>query len=672
MTDVPRSRSGRIAVARHAALMALMLPAAVLPATNARAQAVMPIANPDADRLADVVRRLGAAPRDLSALIEAGDLSLQLGDATAAATLYKRAEAVDPNNGRVKAGMARILVTGERPGEALRFFDQAERLGAPMARYADDRGLAYDLIGEQERAQRDYRLALAQGGRDADALDEVRRRYALSLGISGRQDEALAQIDALLRRSDRGAWRTRAFILAMGGDVAGANKIAGSMMPRGMASGLAAFFQRLPTLSAADRAFAVHFGDVTPTPARLADARFVPHLAPLAGDAPRVALAANTAAPPPVVAERRVSRSEQRRRDRDAERAAQRANRAAASQMAQATTSAPAPTPAPASATPRVEQAPATRPVTTVATAPTAAPPAVIARPPVAIATATPAPPASVSSAPSTPVRVASVTPRVTVPVPARPVPPRISEDSILARIVAGISVPGAELGVAPMPGAQRVPVIAAPPAPGGAVASLDDAARTAERNAAADDQKRQRLVAAKRVAEKTPPTAVTDDMAKPGKARASAADADAPGRTTTLKGRKASAKRDAAVEDQKPPTDRKGRAAAAKAKKASAEADEAKKLARAEPARIWVQVAGGANADDLPKAWKGAQGKADALRGRRAFTTPNRATNRVVTGPFKTDAEARAMVNTLRKQGLSAFSFTSTAGQKMTRLDGK
>ena len=36
-------------------------------------------------------------------------------------------------------------------------------------------------FGEQERAQRDYRLALAGG-----AGDEVRRRYALSLGISGR------------------------------------------------------------------------------------------------------------------------------------------------------------------------------------------------------------------------------------------------------------------------------------------------------------------------------------------------------------------------------------------------------------------------------------------------------------------------------------------------------
>ena len=48
------------------------------------------------------------------------------------------------------------------------------------------------------------------------------------------------------------------------------------------------------------------------------------------------------------------------------------------------------------------------------------------------------------------------------------------------------------------------------------------------------------------------------------------------------------------------------------------------------------------------------------ALKGKAAFTTPLKATNRVVTGPYKTEAEARAMVNTLAKQGVSAFTFAS------------
>ncbi|MBB3474807.1 SPOR domain-containing protein [Sphingomonas sp. BK345] len=742
MTDVPRPRPGRTLAAALAPL-ALAAALAAAPATVARAQAIMPVANPEADRLAELVRRIGASPRDLSALVEAGELSFKLGDATAAAALYKRAEAIDPRNARVKGGIARILVNGERPGEALRYFDEAQRYGAVMARYADDRGLAYDLIGEQERAQRDYRLALAQGGVQGDELDEIRRRYALSLGISGRQQEALAEIDALLRRSDRGAWRARAFILAMGGDVSGANRIATGMMPPGMAQGLAAFFQRLPTLNAADRAFAVHFGEVAPTAARLADARMVPVLPVLGADpyAPRrLEVAAVTPTP---VAEKPLSRSEQRRRLKEAERQRQLAARTASPsrQIAARPAVSPTPTPTPpqqvaaaslpaipstaaartwplASAAPAsVARAPAAPAPDTSVTTANAAP--TTARAPAAptssaVAAAAPAPSAPTSTSPPTAaVQVAAATspPPTPTPLPspaasrpsaapapaigtARPTPPRLGEDSILARIVAGISVPGAELGVAPMPGTQRVVAVAAPPAPTGA--SLDEAAAAAERNAAADEQKRQRLAAAKRVttrdvtaeepveptrargrrlaaADKRTSRAAEEEDAPVGKKGArgrAAADDEPPAKGTAAKtaGKKGASDRKLAVEKDSDSDDAPAGKAGKTGSKVSAKG--AAKAEREEPARIWVQVAGGANPGDLGKAWKSAQGKAPALAGKRAYTTPLRATNRVVTGPFKTQAEARAMVNTLAKQGLSAFTFTSEAGQKVSRLD--
>jgi len=738
MTDVPRPRPGRTLAAALAPL-ALAAALAAAPATVARAQAIMPAANPDADRLAQLVRRIGASPRDLSALIEAGELSFKLGDATAAAALYKRAETIDPRNARVKGGIARILVNGERPGEALRYFDEAQRYGAVMARYADDRGLAYDLIGEQERAQRDYRLALAQSGAQGDELDEIRRRYALSLGISGRQQEALAEIDTLLRRSDRGAWRARAFILAMGGDVSGANRIATGMMPPGMAQGLAAFFQRLPTLNAADRAFAVHFGEVTPTPARLADARMVPVLPVLGADpyAPR-RIEVATATPPPV-AEKPLSRSEQRRRLKEAERQRQLAARTARTAPASRQSAArpvvsvtPTPTPPPqvaAASLPATSSSAAARTTPLASAAPASVARASIPSTPAApltnagavpatarglaapaesaVATATPTPsapvptsiagvqvaaatPAAPRPAPTPPPSPAATPPAAPAPAPAiaaaHPTPPRLGEDSILARIVAGISVPGAELGVAPMPGSQRVVAVAAPPAPTGG--SLDEAAEAAERNAAADEQKRQRLAAAKRVttrdvaaeepaeptrarvrrlaaADKRTSRAAEEEDAPVGKKGArgrAATDAEPPAKGTAKKGasdRKLASKKDSDANDA--PAGKTGTKGSVKA---------AAKAERQEPARIWVQVAGGANPGDLGKAWKAAQGKAPALAGKRAYTTPVRATNRVVTGPFKTQAEARAMVNTLAKQGLSAFTFTSEAGQKVSRLE--
>lgn len=677
-------------------------------ATPAAAQTYAAPTRTDADRLADAVRRVGASPRDLSALVEAGELSIKVGDATAAAAFFKRAEQVDPNNGRVKAGIARILVAGEHPGEALRYFDQASRTGMSMTPYAGDRGLAYDLTGEQERAQRDYRMALKAGDDD-----EIRRRYALSLGIAGRRDEALKEIDALLRRSDRGAWRARAFILAMNGDVAGANKIATSMMP-GMASGLSAFFQRLPALSAADRAFAVHFGEVSPTPARLADARLAPPLAPLGTDpdAPRATQVAAVATPVAQPAETRGNSRRDRRRGRDDRRAVTASTVTAAPVVAgrsvptggiaptpvatapvgaslsgttppvrtaatatQTTSAAVSPARSPAVATPsqitlaanatsaRTPLATAAIPAATTPLAGTPSP-TTVARPAASVVASTPAtatslpptssatqlPPTQVASATPIPGVVPAVTTAALRPSPstastapaavrpmvrpanATPTPPRGDADEILARIVANIRIPESELAA---------PSRATP----GSAATLDRAARKAERN-----------VAALRGTERNVAAAVEDT---------------APAKPTAAERRaKAAADRKARQEaaEKKAIADKAAAEKKAQADKAAAE----KKAARAEPARYWVQVAGGANQGDLGRAWSDAQKKAPALAGKSAYSTPLRATNRVVTGPFKSEAEARAMVNTLAKQGLSAFTFASTAGQKMTRLGGK
>ena len=91
---------------------------------------------------------------------------------------------------------------------------------------------------------------------------------------------------------------------------------------------------------------------------------------------------------------------------------------------------------------------------------------------------------------------------------------------------------------------------------------------------------------------------------------------------------------------------------------------------AKLEPARHWVQVAGGANKGDLPKVWDKLVKQAPAqFRGKRGWTTPLRATNRLLAGPFATAREAQAFVNELGKAGLSGFAWQSEAGQKIERL---
>jgi len=211
----------------------------------------------DQAELAQHLRALTRDPRDIDALIGAGMASLALGDGNAAAGFFARADAINTRNPRVKTGLARALVLVERPREALRQFDIAADLGVADATLARDRGLAWDLAGQPRRGQRDYRLAL----RNRDD-PEVTRRLALSLAISGDRDEALTLLDPLLRKGDQAAWRARAFVLALTGDVSGANGVARSVMPAYLAKGFEPFFARLARLNDAEKAAAVNFGHI--------------------------------------------------------------------------------------------------------------------------------------------------------------------------------------------------------------------------------------------------------------------------------------------------------------------------------------------------------------------------------------------------------------------------
>ena len=156
-----------------AVLLALSGVAALTPAaaqTGYSAYAESPAA-----ALARHVRTLASDPKDFSALIGAGKAALELGDTQAAAGFFARADEVNPRSPLPQAGMGAVSVANGEPQAALPYFARAQQLGAPVATFGADRGLAYDLMGRQAQAQADYRAAL--GGPDGD---EARRRLALS------------------------------------------------------------------------------------------------------------------------------------------------------------------------------------------------------------------------------------------------------------------------------------------------------------------------------------------------------------------------------------------------------------------------------------------------------------------------------------------------------------
>jgi Flp pilus assembly protein TadD len=531
------------------------------------------------DALSRNLRSLAVNPKSAPALMGAGKAALELGDAQAALTFFARAEEQLPSDGRIKMWIGTALVHLQQPHAALKFFRDAAELGVPVADFARDRGLAFDIAGSPREAQRDYRLAL-QRGRD----DEVTRRLALSLAISGEREPALRLLEDQLLVRDRAAERARALVLALTGDTAGATRAAEAAMPGPQASAMSPFLARLPTLSPAERALAVHLG-IFPGDGRTA--------APSAYAANDFASAVTDAGRPDpaqaLLARRQVA----------AEPASSEPRRRPGAEQAPSTASV-RPTPVrPSARTATGGGNPAWAWSRGLDPAPRRADP--VARPSKSAPARTEAPRETVVASAGPALAAADPQPEATQ-VPADPAPstPQQPEPQ-----PAEVSIAAAE-PPAPPPQAEAVPAGSRLADLSAAIATVDDPQAAPARAAPAKPKPAARSVA-------TLSTAVKPPAKKPKPA---------------------------------PP---------------------------AEPSRVWVQVAGGALKGALPREYARLKAKAPKLLGSRtAWTAPLNSTNRLLVGPFAGSKEAQAFINQLKAANLSAFAWTSAAGQKIEKLPAK
>ena len=725
--------------------------------------------NDPAELLAQALRTLATEPANLPALTAAGRNALILGDPNAAVGFFGRAQEIAPTNGAVKAGLGSALVQLEKPQDALRLFAEASRLGVPDADIAEDRGLAYDLTGQQSLAQRDYQTVLA--GHPDD--DTARRRLALSQGISGNKAAAIATLDPLIRKRDIAGWRAQTFVLAMDGDAKGANDITRIMLPQQSAM-LQPFLVRLSKLSPADKARAVHFGEMpssgTPyTPTQMASIDTPPTYASAPAPTPQSDLmvskppvasvpAAKQTAPTQIASSspprQPVQRATEAAKDRDANLGLDKSAPLAGIALtpAQPVQTKPVPPPAPA--------------VTTVAQTPPGETPAPVA---------SSAPPTQLAQAPSPNTLVGPPAPLAELPTPAAEGHYDLPHDSVAKGVT---RTPRPTQAAAPMKTVGTPVVHGKAAAP--AVAAADDSAAEAirskpvkslltakERSVGDDDadatpsKSRSRASDADATNVKSKKalasvddcapvsksksktkgraakasvrctslasTDADDSVAAKGKKSAAIEDdcAPAPKSRSRAKGKAAKAsvsctrvassddedstatkaKKTAAADDCPPVSKSKrktkgkasklsasctrlasadedddGPAKTAKGRKASADDADTKPAKSSKSAksadkpaaeRVYVQVAGGANKDDMDKAWSGVKKKApDLMKGHAPLTTPLKATNRLLVGPFKDEDEAQAFVNKMAAKGLSGFTFKSSKGQKVEKID--
>jgi tetratricopeptide (TPR) repeat protein len=216
---------------------------------------VQPLPPAASDDLNAALLRLARDRRDVDALISAGLASLSLDDIDAAIGFFGRAKELSPENPRIAEGMAAAYVRSGRPVEALKLFEEAEQTGIGTGTLWADRGLAYDLVGQNDAAQTAYQRAL-------DRKDDraVRQRLALSYAIAGNREAFEDELRPLLEERDYNAYRTRAFGLAVLGQADEALEIARAVMPRDLAGRMEPYLRFMPRLTKSQQAAAANLG----------------------------------------------------------------------------------------------------------------------------------------------------------------------------------------------------------------------------------------------------------------------------------------------------------------------------------------------------------------------------------------------------------------------------
>src|SRR3546814_3918811 len=100
--------------------------------------------------LSSSLARIAANSSDTAALLDAGRASIDLEDYRAALGFLVRAEQTRPRDGTIKAALGSAMVHMENPTRAPDYFGEAPLLGAPERLFLDVRGLARELLGQQE------------------------------------------------------------------------------------------------------------------------------------------------------------------------------------------------------------------------------------------------------------------------------------------------------------------------------------------------------------------------------------------------------------------------------------------------------------------------------------------------------------------------------------------
>lgn len=182
----------------------------------------------------------------------------KLGASDMAISFYQQVLIIDPDNAQAKHGLARSLLSKNRPEEALVYLQEISRKNPANHKIYNSLGLAHDLMGLSEKAQMQYGLGLNIKPDDISLLNNL----ALSFALEGQYAPSIRLLSKAINLdySVTKAQQNLVMVYVMSGEENTARKIGAGLMNDEELENNIKHYKWLLTLSAKQRAQAIYLG----------------------------------------------------------------------------------------------------------------------------------------------------------------------------------------------------------------------------------------------------------------------------------------------------------------------------------------------------------------------------------------------------------------------------
>ncbi len=181
-----------------------------------------------------------------------------MGATDAALNFYDQALSLDPNNAEAKLGTGQMLITKNRPADAIPYLNALQKADPGNYKIYNMLGLAHDLMGDQETAQMNYGRGLEISPDNISLLNNL----ALSFAFEGQYAPSIKLLSKAINLDYSVTKAQQNLVLAyvLSGEEAAGRKIGESLMTEEEMENNIRHYKWVESLPPAQRAQAIFLG----------------------------------------------------------------------------------------------------------------------------------------------------------------------------------------------------------------------------------------------------------------------------------------------------------------------------------------------------------------------------------------------------------------------------